>query len=111
VLLTERETKYLRPAVAVRESRPVVKQRFDVLSPPVLLGVTYLALFGMGALDILMVTDGRLRLRNSFPLYTGISVPALIYLAAGYALFVVGYYVKAGKLIAGLFPIRSRRRI
>ena len=78
-----------------------------MLSPPVLVGLTYLALFGMGALDILMVTDGRLRLRNVFVLFTGLSVPALIYLAAGYMLFVAGYYVKAGKLIAGLFPIRS----
>jgi hypothetical protein len=80
-----------------------------VLSPPVLVGATYLALFAMGALDILMVTDGRLRLRNNFRLFTGLSIPALLYLASGFALFVFGYYAKAGKLIAGLFPIRSGR--
>jgi hypothetical protein len=112
VLLTERRVESVHSVAAGqitrtgRRSTPVAK-RFDVLSPPVLVGATYVALFGMAALDILMVTDGRLRLRNEFRLYTGLSTPALIYLAAGYALFVAGYYVKAGKLIAALFPIRS----
>jgi hypothetical protein len=114
MLLTERkaERAYSIPAGRMartgRTSRPFEKKRFDVLSPPVLVGATYLGLFGMTALDILlMVTDGRPRLRSEFRLYTGLSVPALIYLAAGYLLFVAGYYVKAGRLIAGLFPIRS----
>ncbi len=115
MLLTERQVAPVHPAAGAqiartgRTVRSVEKKGFDILSPPVLVGASYVALFGMAALDILMVTDGRLRLRNEFRLYTGLSVPALIYLAAGYALFVIGYYVKAGKLIAGLFPIRSGR--
>jgi hypothetical protein len=93
--------------MAGRRSGSTVKQRFDVLSPPVLVGVTYIALFAMSAIDIIVVTDGRFRLRSEFLLYQGLSIPALTYLAVGYLLFVIGYYVKAGKLIAGLSPIRS----
>ncbi len=111
--MSERPIERVHPAAAAqiarrgRTSKPVETKAFDLLSPPVLVGVTYVGLFGMAALDILLVTDGRLRLRDQFRLYTGLSIQALIYLAAGYALFVAGYYVKAGKIIAGLFPIRS----
>lgn len=107
MLLTEREATHRYPAVSVRRSRAAAKQRFDVLSPPVLMGATYVALFAMSAIDIITVTDGRLRLRSEFRLYQGLSIPALLYLAGGYLLFVLGYYVKAGKLIARLSPIRS----
>ena len=108
MLLSERETNAYSSVVRMaRAPRRVAKQRFDLLSPPVLMGATYLGLFAMSAIDILINTDGRPRLRDEFRLYPGLSIPALLYLAGGYLLFVAGYYLRAGQLIARLFPIRS----
>lgn len=108
MLLSDREVNVDLSVVRTgRTSRRVVKPRFDVLSPPVLMGATYIGLFAMTAIDIVITTDGRFRLRDKFQLYAGLSIPALLYLAAGYLLFVAGYYSGAGKVIARLFPIRS----
>ena len=108
MILTEREVRAESSVAGTGPtSRRSVKPRFDLLSPPVLMGMSYIGLFAMSVIDIVTTTDGRFRLRNEFRLYSGLSIPALLYLVGGYLLFVSGYYVRAGKLIVKLFPIRS----
>jgi uncharacterized protein YjeT (DUF2065 family) len=77
------------------EARRLAAPRIDWMSPPVLLGAAYLFGFGLEAIDMAIQvatpsTSGY-RLRWMFEFDTGLSLAALLYLAAGYALFVLGY--------------------
>lgn len=87
--------------------------RFDLFSPPILLGVVYFVLYGLGALDILLEqifpNMAMYRLRWRFYGFQGLSVMALLHLLTGYILFVLGYALPIGRGIAGLIPRRSSR--
>jgi hypothetical protein len=70
----------------------------DVFSPPMILGATYLALFGIGAIDV-QLFDGRTRLRSTILYFRGLSVESLGYLALTYGFFLVGYFLSPAAAI------------
>jgi len=65
----------------------------------------YLFLFGLSVLDELFYTGNVFRYRNYYYGYHGVSFNALAYLWFGYALFVLGYIIDAGRNIARALPL------
>ena len=74
---------------------------FDVFSPPVLLGVVFLLLFGIGVIDVYLF-DYRDRLRSQFLLFRGVSLEPLMYIVLSYGCFVLGYWWKPTGVIRHL---------
>jgi hypothetical protein len=77
------------------------KKRFelDVFSPPIVLGGTYLLLFGVGIADVELF-DSRTRLRSTILYFGGLSTSSLLYLILTYVFFLVGYYLSPAGAIA-----------
>ena len=87
--------------------------RFDLFSPPILLGVVYFAIYAVGALDVILESIfpslAMYRLRWKFHGFQGLSVMALLHLLTGYIMFVSGYALPIGRGIAELIPRRFSR--
>lgn len=73
----------------------------DLFSPPVVLGIGFLLLFGIGVVDAYLFDD-RERLRGEFLFYRGISLKPLVYLALSYGCFVLGYRLTPAGVIRHL---------
>ncbi|MBI4887719.1 MAG: hypothetical protein HY824_11550 [Acidobacteria bacterium] len=78
----------------------------DWFSPPIMMGTTYLLLFGIGIIDAEFFDD-RTRLRAMLLYYRGLSLAPILYLAASLASFMVGYYLTpVGPITRRLRPLQ-----
>jgi len=86
----------------------------DFLSVPWMFGANYFLLFGLTAIDAIFdLGRSSIRARDVFISFHGVSALALAYVWLGYCMFLLGYYLPGGRVIANLipkgFPFISRR--
>lgn len=90
----------------------VSKRGFDLLSPPLVLAASYLIVYVFGLIDNLLEQESLwtplYRARWTIQHYDGVSIPPLVYLALGFALFAFGFGSPLGRELARKLPPPQR---